>query len=447
MNDGKKIYSNSDLRKLIIPIAIEQLLVVFVGFLSTIMVSSVGEDAVSAVSLVDSINQLFNNVFIALGTGGTVVISQFIGKKKLNEAQYSAKQLMLIMSLITAVFTIVCLTFSGVVLQLLFGSVTAGIMANARICFFYTAMSYPFVALYYAGTALFRAIDRSRTTMYIAFIMNGLNIALNILLIRVFDLGVLGVAISTVIAKAVACIIVLCLLARKDNLIYIDSYFDTKFEWTYIKKILTIAIPSGIENGIFQFGKIILQRLVTTIGTYAITAYAITSNINQLIVVTGYASGVGLITIVGRCIGAEEYEQAKHYIKKVLKWAYITVIIISTGVQLGLPWILQRYSLSMETTELARICITINFIGTILIWPSSFALPNALRAANDARFTMVISIFSMVVFRCLLGYVFALWLNLGVAGIWLAMMIDWLFRSIMFVSRYLSNKWQEKKLV
>jgi len=447
MNTGKKIYSNAELRKLIVPIAIEQLLVVFVGFLSTIMVSSVGEDAVSAVSLVDSINQLFNNIFIALGTGGTVVVSQFIGKKKLNEAQYSAKQLMLIMSLITAIFTALCLAFSGTVLQLLFGSVTAGIMANARVCFFYTAMSYPFVALYYAGTALFRAIDRSRTTMYIAFIMNGLNIALNILLINVFNLGVLGVAISTVIAKAVACIIVLYLLAKKDNLIYINNYFDTKFEWNYIKKILTIAIPSGIENGIFQFGKIILQRLVTTLGVYAVTAYAITSNANQLIVVTGYASGVGLITIIGRCVGAEEYEQAKYYIKKVLKWAYITVIAISTAFQLFLPWTLQLYSLSTTTTEIARLCITINFIGTILIWPTSFSLPNALRAANDARFTMLISIFSMVVFRCLLGYILALWFNLGVAGVWMAMMVDWLFRSIMFVYRYLGNKWQEKKLV
>ena len=316
------MFSNQALKKLIIPLVIEQLLVILVGFCDTIMVSSVGEAAVSAVSLVDSINVLLINVFAALGTGGAVVAAQFIGQGSLEKARFSAKQLLLITAILSLVIMGVILLFNTSILHLAFGNVDSGVMNNAETFFLVSALSYPFIALYNSGAALFRAIGNSKISMITSAIMNVINIIFNTIFIFGLKLGVLGSGLATLIARMVCCIVILKCLTNKDN----NDYRHWKFDLVYIKKILTIGIPSGLENGMFQFGKILVQSLVATFGTYAIAANAVSNNLAQMQIIPGMAMSLAMVTVVGQCVGANDYKQAKYYIKK---YVFCTVRIIS----------------------------------------------------------------------------------------------------------------------
>ena len=441
------IFSNKDLKKLIIPLVIEQILAVTVGLIDTVMVSNVGEYAVSAVALVDTINILLINIFAALGTGGAVVASQLIGRGAKEKARTSAKQLILITTILSLVIMVICLALNESLLRLIFGSVDSKVMYNAKIYFFYSAISYPFIALYNSGAALFRSIGNSKISMVTAVIMNVINIVLNSILIFGFDLGVLGAVVATLIARIIACIIILYMLTKKKNELYIDNYLKIKWNWKYIKKILSIGIPSGLENGMFQLGKILVQGLIATFGTYSIAANAVANNIAQMMVIPGSAIGLAMITVVGQCIGANAYKEAKYYVKKLMKITFISMTVLSLFFAIISPEILWLYSLSKETTDLALKCIWLHAIAGIVIWPIAFTLPNSLRAANDARFTMLVSIFSMWMFRYFLSFLLARDLGLGLIGVWLAMIVDWCVRAILFIWRYKSGKWKYKKLV
>lgn len=347
------LFSNQDLKKLIIPLIIEQILVILVGFSDTVMVASVGEAAVSAVSLVDGINVLLINIFSALATGGAVVASQFIGQGSIKKAQYSAKQLILITALLASVLMIIIIIFNGSLLQLIFGHVEVNVMKNAEIYFLFSAISYPFIALYNAGAALFRAIGNSKISMINSAIMNVINIGLNAVFIFGFKWGVFGAVLATLIARMVACTVILKTLSHKNNELYVDDYLHWHFDFTYIKKILTIGIPSGLENGMFQFGKILVQSLIASFGTYSIAANAVSNNLAQMQIIPGMAMSLAMVTVVGRCVGANDYKQAKYYIKKLMKITYITMAVLIAVLLVFTPIILKFYALSKETIDLA----------------------------------------------------------------------------------------------
>ncbi|MFQ6793030.1 MATE family efflux transporter [Thomasclavelia sp.] len=441
------LFSNQALKKLIIPLVIEQLLVIFVGFSDTIMVSSVGEAAVSAVSLVDGINILLINIFSALGTGGAVVAAQFIGQGVKEKARYSAKQLILITAVISTVIMAIVLFFNVSILHLVFGNVEAEVMANAEIYFFFSAISYPFIALYNSGAALFRAIGNSKISMINSAIMNLINIVLNAIFIFIFNWGVFGAVFATLIARIVACVVILKSLSHKDNDLCIDDYRHWHFDFTYIKKILTIGIPSGLENGMFQFGKILVQSLIATFGTYSIAANAVSNSLVQLQIIPGMAMSLAMVTVIGQCAGAGDYNQAKYYVKKLMKITYLATVAIIVVLLALTPVILPFYALSKETLDLAYQCIFLHGFIAGTIWPLSFTFPNALRAANDAKFTMVVSAASMWIFRFCFSYVIGKYMGLGLLGVWIAMFIDWGVRCIFFVWRYFSGKWMNRQLV
>ena len=441
------LFSNQDLKKLIIPLIIEQILVILVGFSDTVMVASVGEAAVSAVSLVDGINVLLINIFSALATGGAVVASQFIGQGSIKKAQYSAKQLILITALLASVLMIIIIIFNGSLLQLIFGHVEVNVMKNAEIYFLFSAISYPFIALYNAGAALFRAIGNSKISMINSAIMNVINIGLNAVFIFGFKWGVFGAVLATLIARMVACTVILKTLSHKNNELYVDDYLHWHFDFTYIKKILTIGIPSGLENGMFQFGKILVQSLIASFGTYSIAANAVSNNLAQMQIIPGMAMSLAMVTVVGRCVGANDYKQAKYYIKKLMKITYITMAVLITVLLVFTPIILKFYALSKETIDLAYQCIFIHTIFAATIWSLAFTFPNALRASNDAKFTMIVSATSMWIFRFCFSYVIGRYMGYGLLGVWIAMFIDWIVRSIFFIWRYHSGKWMNKQLV
>ena len=439
------LFDNKALKKLIIPLVVEQLLVITVGFADTVMVASVGEAAVSAVSLVDAINILLINIFAALGTGGAVVAAQFIGQGSKDKAKYSAKQLILITALLSVIIMVIVIAFNVPLLHMVFGNVEVDVMKNAEIYFLFSAMSYPFIALYNSGAALFRAIGNSKISMINSAVMNVIN--LNAIFIFVFKWGVFGAVLATLIARAVACIVILKMLSHRDNDVCVNDYLHWKFDFMYIKKILAIGIPSGLENGMFQLGKILVQSLIATFGTYSIAANAVSNNLAQMQIIPGMAMSLAMVTVVGQCVGANDYKQAKYYVKKLLKITYLSMAGLIVVLIIATPSILTFYSLSKETTDLAYQCIFLHAIIAALIWPTSFTFPNALRAANDAKFTMIVSAASMLIFRLCFSYVLGQYMNLGLIGVWIAMFIDWGVRCIFFIWRYFSGKWMNRQLV
>lgn len=444
---NKAIFTRRELVRLIVPLVIEQVLAVTIGMADTVMVSSVGEAAVSGISLVDTINILLINIFSALATGGAVIASQYIGRQDTEHACVAAKQLILCVTFLSGFITVLSLVGCNPILHTIFGNVDPEVMENARTYFLLSAMSYPFLGIYNAGAALFRSMGNSKISMFASLLMNVINISGNAVLIYQFHLGVLGAAVASLASRIVGAVIMLLLLRNRGNLIHIDSYFRLGFRPEMIRRILKIGVPNGLENGMFQIGKILVQSLIASFGTAAIAANAVAGNIASMEVMPGSAIGLALITVVGQCIGAGDYKQAKAYTMKLMKVIYITMFFLNIIILLNISGIIGFYHLPQETTDMAVTILLYHSICCMVIWPASFALPNALRAANDVKFTMGISILSMWIFRIGFSYLLGSFFALGVLGVWLAMFVDWLFRSIVFIVRISGSKWKTKQVI
>ncbi len=438
------LFSKKELGLIIFPLLIEQILAVTVGMFDGMMVSIAGEAAVSGVSLVDSINILLGNIFAALATGGAVVCSQFLGRKDLFAARTAAKQLIYTSFAISVLIMAFALIFRTAILRLIFGKISADVMANAKVYFLFTSLSYPFTALYNCGAAIFRSMGNSKISMKASLIMNAINITGNAILIFGFSLGAAGAAIATLFSRMVGAGIMLFLLKNKNNDIHIEKLFGFRPNYSMIKSILTIGIPSGMENGMFQFGKLLTQSLISTLGTAAIAANAVSNTLASFEYAAGGAFSLTLITVVGRCVGAGEEEQAKYYSKKLTAMAYIVMISVCTLLSVFAKPIIGVYDLSAESSELTLKLVLLHNTVAAFIWPIAFALPNAFRAANDVAYPMFISVFSMWMFRVGFSYLFVLAFEMGVLGVWCAMFTDWVFRCTLFIIRFFSGKWLTK---
>jgi putative MATE family efflux protein len=435
------LFTNKDIRKLIIPLIIEQFLSVFVGMADTVMVSQTGEAAISAVSLVDTINVLLINIFAALANGGAVVAGQFLGHKNRKEACNVANQLLVFAAMASTVVMAVAIGFHNNLLHGVFGKVSAEVMSAAKTYLLITALSIPFIAIYNAGAALFRAMGNSKVTMIVTLIMNAINIVGNAILIFVFHMGVAGVAIPTTVSRIVAAVIIVALLFNEKRDITLKGFFKFKLTGSIVKKILYIGVPNGLENSMFQLGKIVVLSLVATFGTSAIAANAVGNTIAMFQIIPGLAIGMAMVSVTARCVGAQDYEQVKYYNKKLIKIAYVTMILINVIVVAILPILIKLYNLGTEAAEITRWIIIFHAICACLIWPLSFCLPNTLRAANDVKFCLVVSVISMWAVRIAPSYILADNLGLGVKGVWIAMILDWCVRSLFFVIHYKREKW------
>lgn len=440
------MFSNRYLYKLIIPLIIEQVLTVTVGMSDVIMVSSIGESAVSGVSLVDMINVLIINVFAALATGGAVVSSQFLGEKDRTKACESANQLIIVTIFISLIITLFCILFRKVLLTLVFGKIDADVMNNAIIYFMISALSYPFIAVYNSCAALFRSMGNSKISMFTSLIMNIINISGNAVFIFIFNMGAAGAAAASLISRMTASIIMIILIHNSKNEIYINKNSKIHINFNIVKRILGVGIPNGLENGMFQFGRVIVVSIISGFGTVQIAANAVANNIDSMGCIPGQALSLAIITVVGQCVGAKDYNMAEYYTKKLLKMTYKFTIILNSFILLLLPLILKIYNLSPDTIKLASILIFIHNAAAMVLWPASFTLPNALRASNDVKYTMIVSIFSMWTFRIVSSYIIGKWLGLGAIGVWIAMIMDWGFRVICFTIRFFRGKWKLQKI-
>ena len=439
------LFSNQDLKRLIIPLIIEQALILSVGMVDTMMIASLGEAAMSGVSLVDMINGLLINVFAALATGGSVVVSQYIGAKKQKEANASTSQLIVVALLVSLVVMAVCLWLHTPIIRLFFGGIEDDVMASCQSYFFITALSFPFLAVGSGCSAVFRSIGRSKVTMYASILSNVLNVAGNAIFIYVIPLGVAGAAGATVFARFAAMVMLLVLLSDKHNMVFIDLKQKFRLQWDVVKRILYVGIPSGIENSLFSLGRVLVVSIISGFGTVQIAANAVANNLDGLGCVPGSALNLAMITVAGQCVGAGDLGQTKYYIKKLMLVTHGLYLAWNVLLFAAMPVILPFYNLSAETLALTWILVCIhNGIGAFL-WPLSFTLPNALRAGNDVRFTMVISVLSMFTFRISFSYVLGVLLGLGAIGVWIAMIMDWMCRITCWVLRYKSGKWLKYK--
>lgn len=436
-------YSNADLKKLILPLIMEQLLAILVGMLDTVMISGVGEAAVSGVSLVDNINILVIQVFAALATGGAVVAGHALGQHNEEMAGRSAWQMVLFLLYASVVTTVILLGWHTAILRAVFGQVEAEVMESATTYLIITGLSICPLALYNGCAALFRAMGDSKTTMYISLLMNLLNLIGNALLIFGFNMGVAGAAISTTVSRTVAGLVIFCMLFREDRAIHFKHRITARLHLRQIKKILYIGIPNGLENSLFQLGKILLLSLVSTFGTSAIAANAVCGTIANFNILPGVSINLAILSVASYCIGAGDYAQTRYYTKKLMRLTTAGMIVVSLVMILLCRKMLLLYHLTPETEELAVQVIRYHACMCMFAWVPSFSLPNTLRAAGDVMWTMAIAIISMWVFRIGTAYFFSNVFHLGLIGIWIAMTIDWMFRGICYEIRYHGGKWEK----
>ena len=440
---NNRLFSRNDLVRLIIPLIVDQFLQVAVGLSDSIMVARVGEAAVSGVSLVDTVMLLIINIFTALATGGAVIAGQYLGRKDPKTGCEATAQLFNFTFLFSIFIMILGYLGQNVILYHVFGKIEPEVMKDSRTYLLIVLSSIPMIAMYNAGAAIFRAMGNSNIAMKTSLLMNSINVFGNALLIFGFHCGVEGVAIPTVVSRGVACVVILILLNNQEHELHILHPYPFKIKWNVLKKILYIGIPNGLENSMFQLGKIAVLSLVSGLGTASLAANAVGNNIANFAILPGMSFGFALLTVCAQCVGAGDFEQVKYYTKHMMRVEYLCLIASNLIVILALPFILSVYNLSDEAARYANDIILYHAACVVTIWPLSFTLPNTLRAAADVKVTMVLSIISMWVFRFGFSYLLAIEFHMGIFGVWVAMTIDWLVRGIFFVCRYKSGRWQK----
>ena len=441
------MFSNKDLRNMIVPLFFEQLLVMLVGIMDTFIVSYAGEAAVSGVSLVNSFNTIFIYLFTALASGGAVVISQYIGNQDKKNSILSSSQLVMFSCIFSIVVSVVVLLFQKTILSGLFGRVDGDVMEACMTYLRISAYSYPFIAIYNAGASLYRSMAKTKTTMNISLVSNLINIIGNYIGVFVVHAGVAGVAVPSLIARAFSAIVITCLCFNAQLAAYYTKEGILTWDSAMLKRVLNIAVPNGIENGIFQFVKVALSSVVALFGTYQIAANGIAQSIWSLAALMGVALGPVYITVIGQCMGKQDTAQAKYYFKKLNRLALVLSLVWNVLIFLITPGWMKFYQVSQETKQMVIYLVAIHNFFNAFVYPFSGPLSNGLRAAGDVKFTMIVSVASTVLARFVFSLLFAIYFNLGVIGIALAMCLDWSLRAVIFYLRYRSGKWMNFKVI
>jgi putative MATE family efflux protein len=438
-------WKGAGLWRLLVPLIVEQVFGVTIGIADTLMVASVGEHAVSGVSLVDSINVLLIIAFGALATGGSVVVSQYIGRRDERRSRTASLQLMYVTTAVSLLLMVCTLLLASPILRLVYGRISPAVMDAAKTYFMLSALSYPFLAVYNAAASLYRSMGNSRVSMLISLLVNLVNISGNAVLIFGLGLGVLGAGISTLVSRAVAALVLFVMLVSDVySPVSLAGVFKIRLDGAVIRSILNVGIPSGVESSVFQVGKILVSRIFTTFGTAAIAANAVSSAINSMMSMPAGAFGIGMMTIIGQCVGAKDFQSARMYASKLLKLAHLLVTGLSALIIIFLEPMLRAFNLSGEAREIARVIMWASCIFSPIAWAPSFVMPNALRAAGDANFVMIVAVISMWTVRVSAAYLLAYTAGMGPAGVWFAMIADWFVRGALYLWRWKQGAWEHK---
>lgn len=440
-------FSNRDLMKLVLPIVAEQFLALLVGIADTLMVSYAGESAVSGVSLVNQLNNVFILVFSALAAGGSVIASQYVGKGDKENGINAASQLLMITTLISVLLTAVTLLFGHSIFTVLFGEVEQEVYADGMTYLKISAYSFVGLAVYNACAGLYRSMGKTKELMYVSFAMNGINVAGNAIGIFVLHAGVAGVAYPSLISRIFAAVVMLILTSDKKNVLYLSM--KNIFAWNskMIFRIFHVAIPNSVENGLFQMAKVALSSIVAKFGTVQIAANGVAQSFWSMAALFCLAMGPAFITVVGQYMGANDADGAQYYMKKLLRITYLGGAVWNILFLMISPLLLMMYDLIEETVRLVLILALLHNLFNALFCPLSYSLSSGLRAAGDIKFNLYSSVFSSVICRVTLSVLFGIVLNMGVIGITLAMICDWGIKAALVVVRYKSGKWKQFRLI
>ncbi len=435
------LFTGPDLRKLLIPLIIENMLTAFMGMADSLMVTRVGSAAISAVSLTDSINNLVIELLQALAAGGTIICSQYIGAGNRKRSNQAARQVVLAVLVISIGIMLSCLIFRGPILRVIFGSVEPAVMTAALTYFFFTALSFPAIGLFQVGAAFYRAGGNSRFPMTVSVISNVMNIIGNSIFIFVFQWGVMGAALSTLLSRILAAVVLMGYLRLPRQDIVIRDYKSIRPDFSMITRILSIGIPAGIENSMFQFGKLAIQSSVSTLGTTAIAAQAMTIIFENLNGIGAVAVGIGLMTVAGQTLGAGKLEEAKYYFLKLMWIGEMVVLISCAAVYVIAEPAMVLSGLVPEARVMSMQMLTFISLVKLVIWVPAFIIPYGLKAAGDVRFTMISSSLSMWLLRVVAATVLIRVFGFGPIAVWIGMALDWLVRAVLYTWRFLSGKW------
>ena len=440
------MFSNKQLKDMILPLLMEQFLLMLVGLADTMVVSYAGEAAVSGVSLVNSFNTIFINLFTALASGGAVVVSQYIGRRDMKMASESSSQLLMVATVFAVVISIPVLIWKVPLLKGLFGKVEPDVMEACKTYLRISVYSFPALGIYNAGTALYRSIGKTSVTMKISIVSNLINVAGNLIGVFVFRAGVAGVPYPSLIARTFSAVVITLLCFREKEVRYVGRWI---FQWNreLLKKMLSIAIPNGVESGIFQFVKVALSSVVALFGTYQIAANGISQSIWSVAALISVTMGPVFITVIGQCMGAGDIRQAEYYFRKLTKVTVCISVAWNTLIFLITPLLIKIFAVSRQTGQMILYLVLIHNIANAVVFPFADPLGKGLRAAGDAMFTMGISLFTTIGVRLILSILLGIVLDLGVIGIALAMCLDWTVRGVIFWIRFRQGKWKTYRVI
>lgn len=442
-----EMFSNEKLKKMIVPLLLEQLLVMFVGLADTLVISYAGEAAVSGVSLVNQFNTIFIYLFTALASGGAVVISQYIGRHERDHAGEAASQLLMFSAFFSALIAVTVLIGNEAMLRLLFGKVEESVMDACITYLKISAYSYPALAIYNAGAAVYRSVGKTNVTMYISVASNAINVIGNVVGVFVLKAGVAGVAWPSFIARVFSAVAITVLCFQKKNEVVYRGQWIFGWKVGLMRSILNVAVPNGIENGIFQLVKVALSSIVALFGTCQIAANGVAQSIWSLAALAGVAMGPVFITVIGQCMGKGNTEGAEYYFRKLTKVTLLISTVWNLLIFLLTPVFLHFYSLTLETKQLVLLLVLIHNVFNAVAYPFSGALSNGLRAAGDVKFTMYVSVVSTIAVRLILSWLLGIVLQMGVIGIALAMVFDWVIRAVLFAWREKTGRWKNFQII
>lgn len=441
------MFTNKDLKNLILPLFVEQFLLMFVGIADTFVVSFSSEADVSGVSLVTSFNTVLIFLFTALSSGGAVIISQYIGSKNSKLASRSSGQLLMISTVVSGIMAVLILVFHTQLLKLLFGKIEPDVMAACDSYLLITTLSLPALAIYDAGAALCRSIGKTNVTMYISIIANIINVLGNCIGVFVLKMGAAGVAYPSLISRILSAVAVTVFCFRKRNQVQYKMHDIVSWDGSLLKKIMGIALPNGIENGVHQLVKVALSSMVALFGTYQIAANGVAQSIWSLASIMGLAMAPAYTTVIGQCMGARDIDAANYYFKKLDKITFVLSILWNALIFAITPIIVRYFAISPEAKKLVIWLVLINNIFNGLAYPFAGSLGNGLRAAGDVKFTMIVSISLTIGARLLFSALFGLWLGWGVIGVAIGMSMDLVFRGVIFIWRLKSQKWTRYQII
>lgn len=461
------LFTAKALAALIIPICIESALSMSLGMIDGLMasngVSGAGNKILSAITSVDQVSSLLIQLFAAFGAGGAIITSQLLGAGKAEEANKSAKQLLVIMLLAALVVMAICMALNRQIIELLFGETSQETKDYACQYFLVMAASYPFLAVFNCCAAVLRAQRKSMNTMLSGIISFVLNIGFNALFIYAARLEVIGVALGTLLARIFPACFTLFLATRKSNAVRIKIFEKFRFNGKLLKQILKLGVPSGIESSLFQLGKILVIVFIS-IGAYNVVtgvdpstgaqivdnfqtaANSAAYNINTMSSIIGNGINTAILTVIGQAIGRGDINQVKYYIKKMLFLSYAgNAVCVAVVWALSEP-LLTFYNISPEARQIARNCLTLCLSLQFVTYPLSFGLPAVLKASSDVKYVMCASVISMLLMRVGLCYILTCeWAGakMGAMGLWIGMVCDWGLRSVLFGGRLISGRWKK----